>query len=52
MCCLSIRHKHPGIEPVALNCGHFACNSCVTNQKKNTVIKALICMECKSECKS
>ena len=49
MCCLSIRHKHPAIEPVALNCGHFACNSCLNNQKENTGLKRVICIVCKAK---
>ena len=49
MCCLSIRHKHPAIEPVVFKCGHFACYKCVKNQKKNTRLEIVNCMECKEE---
>lgn len=49
MCCLSIRHKHPAIEPVVFKCGHFACYKCVKNQKKNTRLEMVNCMECKDE---
>jgi hypothetical protein len=49
MCCLSIRHKHPAIEPVVFKCGHFACYKCVKNQKENTRLEIVNCMECKKE---